>query len=118
MKMQKNFQKNPLVNNVSRYWKTLPDETKMVIYGNDQDTNGMITRARELIFLEFVDEGSYFKDINSVKKYTDALHKLTLCDMCDIDKYICIFQNYYYRIEAKKREIYLELFFSKIPILW
>ena len=57
----------------------------------------MITKTLELIRFEFVGEGSYFKDANSVKKYANALLKLTLYDMCEIDKYICVFQYYYYR---------------------
>ena len=78
----------------------------------------MVTRALELIRLEFVGEGSYFKDANSVQKYIDALFRLTLCDMCEIDKYICVFQDYYYRTDSRKRETYLEMFFSKIPDPW
>ena len=95
-----------------------PDETKIVINGDDQDTNAMITRAVELSCLEFLGEVTYFKDINSAQKYTSILHKLTLCDMCDIDRYICIFQNYYYRTDAKERGTYLQMFFSIIPIPW
>ena len=38
--------------------------------------------------------------------------------MCEIDKYICVFQDYYYRIDSKERETYLEIFFSKILDSW
>ena len=84
----KGFLERSLVNSVSRYWKTLPEETKSIIFGEEQDINSMITRALELIRLEFVGEESYFKDVNSVQKYTDALLKLTLYDMCEVI-YLC-----------------------------
>ena len=84
----KEFLERSLGNSVSRYWQTLPKKIKSIIYGENQNTNDMITRSPELIRLEFVGGESYFKDANSGQKYTNALFKLTFYDMCKIDKYI------------------------------
>ena len=42
-KESKGFLERSLVNSISRYWKTLPEETKAIIFGEEQNTNGMIT---------------------------------------------------------------------------
>ena len=63
----KGFFERYLVNSISRYWKTISEETKTIIDGEEQDTNDMTTRELELIRFEFIGEGSYFyKAYNSL----------------------------------------------------
>ena len=58
----------------------------------------MITRTIEAFRLEFTREGNILRDRTKVKEYEQVLIKLQLCGMCEIDRYICIFQDHYYPI--------------------
>ena len=45
---------------------------------------------------------------------------MQLCDICELEKYICVFQDYYYHIfnQVSDSTNYLPLFFAKIPDPW
>lgn len=79
-----------------------------------------ITRAVEAFRLEFCVEGNIIKDLITVQKYVIALQWLQLCDIYEIDRYICIFQDYYYHIynQVTNTASYLPLFFVKTPDSW
>jgi len=58
----------------------------------------MITKVAKVFRLEFAGDGYILRDRNNINKYSNALIKLQLCDICEIRRYICIFQEYYYHI--------------------
>jgi hypothetical protein len=92
----------------------MDDTAKGAIF-SDNDIGNMITRAIEALKVEFAGEGQYYKDSNYQRKYSNALIKLQLYDMCEIKKYICVFQDYYYRYAFSNPQFYLNTFYTKIP---
>ncbi|GJQ98094.1 hypothetical protein Tco_0009233 [Tanacetum coccineum] len=116
----KGFLERTLLNNALRFWQNISQNTKQTKIGTDSNFPNIITRAVEALRLEFCGEGNIIKDAATVQKYSTALLRLQLCDMCEIDKYICVFQDYYYHIynQIPNTETYLLLFFAKIPDPW
>ncbi|KAL5834570.1 hypothetical protein ACOSQ4_014067 [Xanthoceras sorbifolium] len=115
----KRFLEKTLVNSASRFWQNMTEATKNVIFLADSPSQ-LITRAAEAFQLEFHGEGRLIKDPTMIMKYVIALQRLQLCDMCEIEKYICVFQDFYYHIyhQTDNSDSYLPLFFSKIPNPW
>jgi hypothetical protein len=113
----KYFIERSLVNGALRFWQNLSEDSKKTIFEDDDNLANIITRASEAFRLEFVGEGNFFKDPATVSKYKISLLRLQLCDICEIDRYICVFQNYYYHIYNQVNDIatYLMMFLSKIP---
>lgn len=120
IEISKLFLEKTLVNSALRFWQNMSFENKNIIFGTDNDISNMVTRATEAFRLEFCGEGNILKDPATVQKYTTALYRLQLCDMCEIDRYICVFQDYYYHIYNQVQDInnFLPLFFAKIPDPW
>ncbi|GJY98856.1 hypothetical protein Tco_0516286 [Tanacetum coccineum] len=116
----KGFLERTLLNSALKFWQNISQSTKQTIIGTDNNLANIITRAVEALRLEFCGEGNIIKDAATVQKYSTALIRLQLCDMCEIDKYICVFQDYYYHIynQIPNTETYLPLFFAKIPDPW
>jgi len=116
----KGFLERTLLNSTLRYWQNTSLETKRVIFETDDIIANIITRAVETFRLEFCGEDNIIKDPATVKKYSTALLRLQLCDICEIDRYICVFQDYYYHIYNQIPDTgnYLPLFFAKIPDPW
>ena len=74
-----------------------------------------------LLRTEFLGEGYIDRDSPQyAEKYVHALLKLELNDICLLDQYICVFQDYYYHIYGKigTDTMYLNMFYSKIPDPW
>jgi hypothetical protein len=86
------FIERSLVNSASRFWQNLDDETRQTIFDTDDNLANIISRATEAFRLEFVGERNFLKDLTTINKYTVALLRLQLCDICKIDRYICVFQ--------------------------
>lgn len=114
------FLERTLLNSSLRYWQNLNPDIKKVIFETDNILANIITRAVEAFRIEFCGEGNILKDPATVKKYSTALLRLQLCDICEIDRYICVFQDYYYHIynQVLDTSSYLPLFFAKIPDPW
>ncbi|KAL5810581.1 hypothetical protein ACOSQ4_027149 [Xanthoceras sorbifolium] len=120
LEVTKKFLEKTLINSVARYWQHLPTETKDIIFSATTSSD-FITAAAEAFQLEFHGEGRLIKDPTTINKYCVALQRLQLCDMCEIERYICVFQDYYYHIYNQidtGYSYYLPLFFSKIPDPW
>lgn len=114
------FLERTLLNSALRFWQNITEDTRNTIFENDDNLANIITRAVEALRLEFCGEGNIIKDTATVQKYSTALLRIQLCDMCEIDRYICVFQDYYYHIynQVPNTESYLPLFFAKIPDPW
>lgn len=114
------FLERTLLNSALRFWQHMDQNTKRIIFETDKIVANIITRAAEVIKIEFCGEGNIVRDPATIKKYTTALLRLQLCDICEIDKYICVFQDYYYHIynQVSDTSSYLPLFFTKIPDPW
>jgi hypothetical protein len=109
----KGFLERTLLNSALRFWQNMHPDLKNTIFEMDNITANIITRAVETFRLEFCGEGNLIKDPATVQKYTTALLRLQLCDICEIDRYICVFQDYYYHIynQVLDTNSYLPLFF-------
>ena len=71
--------------------------------------------------IEFLGEGYIDRDSPQyAEKYVHALLKLELNNICLLDTYICVFQDYYYHIYGNigTDTMYLNMFYSKIPDPW
>ena len=104
----------------SQFWQNLQTETKtQALFGDN--INEIITKVVHLLRTEFLGEGYINRDSPQyAEKYVHALLKLELNDICLLDKYICVFQDYYYHIYGKigTDTMYLNMFYSKIPDPW
>ncbi len=116
----KGFLERTLLNSALRYWQNISPDAKQYIFNSDEDLANIITRAVEAFRLEFCGEGNIIRDPATIQKYLTALLRLQLCDICEIDRYICVFQDYYYHIYNQVPDTgnYLPLFFAKIPDPW
>lgn len=116
----KHFVERSLVNSALRYWQNLAPDTIAIIFEIDKNIANIITTVVEVLKLEFCGEGNFFKDPGTTSKYAIVLQRLQLCGICEIDRYICVFQDYYYHIynQIPNTSSYLPLFFSKIPDPW
>ena len=43
------------------------------------------------------------------------LVNMSICDMCEINKFICEYEKYYYQLDKEEWGIYRELFINKLP---
>ena len=95
-------------------------ETKAeALYG--ENINDIVTKVVHLLRIEFLGEGYIDRDSPQyAEKYVHALLKLELNDSCLLDKYICVFQDYYYHIYENigTDTMYLNMFYSKILDPW
>ena len=106
-----------MIKSASQLWQKLQAETKaQALFG--ENINEIITKVVHLLRTQFLGEGYIDRDSPQyAEKYVHALLKLELNDICLLDKYICVFQNYYYHIYGKIGidTMYLNMFYSKIP---
>ena len=109
-----------MIKSASQFWQNLQAETKtQALFG--ENINEIITKVVHLLRTEFLGEGYIDRDSPQyAEKYVHALLKLELNDICLLDKYICVFQDYYYHIYGKIGidTMYLNMFYSKIPNPW
>ena len=109
-----------MIKSASQYWQNLRTETKEeALFGDN--INDIVTKVIHLLRIEFLGEGYIDRDSPQyAEKYVHALLKLELNDICLLDKYICVFQDYYYHIYGKigTDTMYLNMFYSKIPDPW
>ena len=76
-------------------------ETKPQALSGD-NINDIVAKIVHLLRIEFLREGYIDRDSTQhAEKYVHALLKLELNDICLLDKYICVFQDYYYHIYGK-----------------
>ena len=104
----------------SQFWQNLNPEIKASALEGDSLAN-ILTKVVQLLRTEFLGKGYIDRDSPQyVEKYVHALLKLELNDICLIDIYICLFQDYYYHIYGKigTDTMYLNMFYSKIPDPW
>ena len=109
-----------MIKSASQYWQNLRAETKEATLFGD-NINDIVTKVIHLLRIEFLIEGYIDRDSPQyAEKYVHALLKLELNDICLLDKYICVFQDYYYHIYEKigTDTMYLNMFYSKIPDPW
>ena len=109
-----------MIKSASQFWKNLRAETKEAALFGD-NINDIVTKVIHLLRIEFLGEGYIDRDSPQyAEKYVHALLKLELNDICLLDKYICVFQDYYYHIYGKigTDTMYLNMFYSKIPDTW
>ena len=109
-----------MIKSAAQYWQNLRAETKAeALHG--ENINEIVTKVIHLLRIEFLGEGYIDRDSPQyAEKYVHALLKLELNDICLLDKYICVFQDYYYHIYGKigTDTMYLNMFYSKIPDPW
>ena len=106
-----------IIKSSSQCYHDLNPETKASALEGDSLTN-ILTKVVHLLRTEFLGEGYINRDSPQyVEKYVHALLKLELNDICLIDKYICVFQDYYYHIYGKIGiyTMYLNMFYCNAP---
>ena len=109
-----------MIKSTLQLWKNLNIDTKAHALEGDNITD-VVTKVVHLLRIEFLGEGYIDRDSPQyAEKYVHALLKLELNNICLLDKYICIFQDYYYHIYGKigTNTMYLNMFYSKIPDPW
>ncbi|GKB24312.1 hypothetical protein Tco_0863713 [Tanacetum coccineum] len=67
------FLERTLLNSGLRFWQHMNKETKKLIFDTDKIIANTITRAAEVIRIEFCGEGNIVRDPSTIKKYTTAL---------------------------------------------
>ena len=116
----KKFVEMTLFSNVYRWYINVDQPRKDAMLAGD-DIGKIISQIIHEIRIEFIGEGYYERHSTEyARKYLDAIHRLTLLDMSDIDNYICTFKEYYYYLYGKigQQSVYLSLFYAKIPEPW
>ena len=72
-----------------------------------------------LIYQEFIGynifENKEKSNIFLHEKAVAHLNQMQICNMCEIEKFICEYQKYYYQINNQTKEIYKEIFIDKLP---
>ena len=109
-----------MIKSALQFWKILKPDTKAQALDGENITN-VVAKVVHLLRIEFLGEGYIDRDSPQyAEKYVHALLKLELNNICLLDKYICIFQDYYYHIYGKigTYTMYLNMFYSKIPDPW
>ena len=97
----KRYIRTVMIKSASQFWQNLNPKTKANALEGESLTN-ILTKVVHLLRIEFLGEGYIDRDSPQyVEKYVHALLKLELNDICLIDKYICVFQDYYYHINGK-----------------
>ena len=109
-----------MIKSASQFWQNLQAETKaQALFGDN--INEIITKVVHLLRTKFLGEGYIDRDSPQyAEKYVHALLKLELNDICLLDKYIYVFQDYNYHIYGKigTDTMYLNMFYSKILDPW
>ena len=87
-----------MIKSASQFYQNLQTKTKtQALFG--ENINEIITKVVHLLRIEFLGEGYIDRDSPQFsEKYVLALLKLELNYICLLDKYICVFQDYYYHI--------------------
>ena len=109
-----------MIKSTSQLWHNLNLKTKATALEGESLIN-ILTKVVHLLRTEFLGEGYIDRDLPQyAEKYVHALFKLELNDICLIDKYMCVFQDYYYHIYKKIGidTMYLNMFYSKMPDPW
>ena len=109
-----------MIKSALQFWQNLNIDTKAQALEGDNITD-VVAKVVHLLRIEFLGEGYIDRDSPQyAEKYVHALLKLELNNICLLDKYICIFQDYYYHIYGKIGTdiMYLNMFYSKIPDPW
>ena len=106
-----------MIKSASQFWLNLKLERKtQALFGDN--ISDIVTKVVHLLRIEFLGEGYIDRDSPQyAEKYVHALLKLELNDICLLDRYICVFQDYYYHKYGKigTDTMYLNMFYSKIP---
>ena len=48
----------------------------------------------------------------------EAITKLRLCDMCQLENFICQYKRYFYQLPVGMQEVMKNTFFAKLPHGW
>ena len=109
-----------MIKSALQFWQNLKTDTKAQALEGDNITD-VVAKVVHLSRIEFLGEGYIDRDSPQyAEKYVHALLKLELNNICLLDTYICVFQDYYYHIYEKigTNTMYLNMFYSKIPDPW
>ena len=109
-----------MIKSALQFWQNLNIDTKAQALKGDNITD-VVAKVVHLLRIEFLGEGYIDRDSPQyAEKYVHALLELELNNICLLDKYICIFQDYYYHIYGKigTYTMYLNMLCSKIPDPW
>ena len=114
---------------IQNWWEGLSSEAQAINRGNiesdfDIDDKTGLECVMNGLFTEFLGE-NWLEDIDreSKREREDARNKLinlSICSMKFIKNYICEFGTYYYTqyYSNESQDIYLQMFYSKLPPPW
>ena len=109
-----------MIKSALQFWQNLKTNSKAQALEGDNITD-VVAKVVHLSRIEFLGEGYIDRDSPQyAEKYVHSLLKLELNNICLLDTYICVFQDYYYHIYEKigTNTVYLNMFYSKIPDPW
>ena len=115
----KNFLMYKTIGNVQKYLTSIDDLSWASILGSASYSTEAIEIIMGLIHQEFIGynifENKEKSNIFLHEKAVAHLNQMQICNMCEIEKFICEYQKYYYQINNQTKEIYKEIFIDKLP---
>ncbi|XP_058761154.1 uncharacterized protein LOC131634502 [Vicia villosa] len=106
--------------NVLKFLTSINDETWNQYIGMVENNNQQFAKLiMELIYKEFIGYNTleHKTEVNKLLREKAEIHliNMQICNMCEIDSFICEYKKYYYELDNETREIYRGVFISKLP---
>ncbi|XP_058761155.1 uncharacterized protein LOC131634503 [Vicia villosa] len=97
--------------NVLKFLTSINDETWNQYIGMVENNNQKFAKLiMELIYKEFIGYNTleHKTEVNKLLREKAEIHliNMQICNMCEIDSFICEYKKYYYELDNETREIY------------